>query len=239
MDEVGRTELVRAGRIRLRAKDVMTSPVITVRPDTPIKDVAALMAAHHISGVPVVTDQGELVGIITEADLLLAEARGFRRPARLAPVGEARPRLRARDLMTSPVVTVDEEAPLSEVASLMVRRQINRVPVMRGGRLVGIVSRADIVRALARSDEEIAAAVRESLLHDLWVDTSRLTVEVRQGVVILEGEVDRWSEKQLVERWVAAADGVVGVENRLTYRFDDRRASLGDLWPEPRVGGAR
>jgi CBS domain-containing protein len=238
MGEEQRT--VRPPRIRLRAKDVMTSPVITVRPDTPVKDVAAKMAAHHVSGLPVVTEDGELVGIITEADLLVAEARGVRPRARQSPpVGAGPGGPVARELMTSPVVTVDEEAPLPEVAALMVRRRINRVPVMRAGRLVGIVSRADIVRALARSDDEIAAAVRDSLLHDLWVDTSRLTVQVRQGVVILEGEVDRWSEKQLVERWVAAADGVVGVENRLTYRFDDRRASLGDTWPQPRVGGAR
>ncbi len=233
MGEMPGAGLSGPSRVRLRAKDVMSSPVVTVRPDTPVTDAAALMAAHHISGLPVVTAEGELVGIVTEADLL-RHARGGRRER-----GARAVRLRVRDLMTSPVVTVDEEALLSEVAALMVRRQINRVPVMRAGQLVGIVSRADIVRALARSDEEIAAAVRDSLLHDLWVDTSRLTVEVRQGVVILDGEVDRWSEKQLVERWVAAADGVVGVDSRLTYRFDDRRASLGDLWPEPRVGGAR
>ncbi len=147
--------------------------------------------------------------------------------------------LQAGDVMTSPVVTVDEDTPLHEVAALMVRRKINRLPVLRASRLAGIVSRADVMRALVRPDEEIAAAVRETLPRDLWVDASRVRIDVRQGVVYLDGEVERRSEQVLVERWVAAIDGVVGVESKLTSRFDDRKTPLGDLWPQPRVGGAR
>jgi len=227
----------------------MTSPVITITPQTPVKDIAAMMVTHHISGLPVVTAEGELVGIVTEADLLHKETGAAGQDSRffggLPAFGRAAEAARkagglvARDIMTSPVVTVEEDTPLHEVAAVMVRRKINRLPVMRANRLVGIVSRADVVRALVRPDEEIAAAVRESLVHDLWVDASRVRIEVRQGIVYLDGEVERRSEQLLVERWVAAIDGVVGVESHLTSRFDDRHTPLGDLWPPPRVGGAR
>lgn len=222
--------------IRLRAKDVMTSPVITVRPDTSIKDVAGLMLTHHISGLPVVTSDGELVGIVTEADLLYKETGPWQKDERalkgFPPFGKTvdavkkASGLTAADLMSSPVVTVDEETLVHEIAGLMVRRKINRVPVVRGGRVVGIVSRADVLRALVRPDGEIAAAVRQALVHELWVDVSKVRIDVRQGVVYLDGEVDRRSEKALAERWVATVDGVTKVESSLTYTLDDRRIDL-------------
>lgn len=222
--------------IRLRAKDVMTSPVITVRPDTSVKDVAALMLRHHISGLPVVTSEGELVGIVTEADLLYKETgpqqkaegflKGFPPFAKTANEERKAAGLTAADLMTSPVVTVDEEMPVHDIARLMVRRKINRVPVLRADWVVGIVSRADVLRALARPDEEIAAAVRQALVHELWIDLSNVKIDVRQGVVYLDGTVDRYSEKQLAERWVATVDGVAKVESALAYRLDDRGIQL-------------
>jgi CBS domain-containing protein len=225
-------------RVRLLARDVMTSPVITVSPDTPVKEIAQLLLTHHISGVPVVSD-GKLVGIVTEADLLykerpeVAEEGGILRLFRRGQVAEAERKAEgmvARDVMTSPVVTVPEDTPVREVAALMARRQINRVPVVRGEQLVGIVSRADVLRALARSDEEIKEAVRRALLEELWIDPSDLTIEVHEGVVTLEGEVERRSDKELAERWVGTVDGVVRVESRLTYRFDDRQARM-ETWP--------
>ncbi len=224
-------------RIRLQAKDVMTSPVITVSPDTPVKEVAQLLLTHHISGVPVVSD-GKLVGIVTEADLLYkerpeTEEGGLLRLLRRGQLAEAERKaegLVARDVMTSPVVTVTEDTPLREVASLMARRQINRVPVLRGDQVVGIVSRADVLRALVRADDELKQAVQRALLEELWIDPSGLRIEVHEGVVILEGEVDRRSDKELAERWVSTIDGVVRVESRLTYRFDDRQARM-ETWP--------
>jgi CBS domain-containing protein len=218
---------------RLTAGDVMTRRVITVRPQTPVKEIAALMLAHHVSGLPVVTVEGELVGIVTEADLLHKETAGApgRRPRAAARKAEG---LTAQELMSSPVITVDEATPLRDVAALMVRKQINRVPVLRDGRLVGIVSRADVLRALTRPDEELAAAVREALLHDLWIDVSRLQVEVRDGVVRLGGIVDRRSERELAGRWAASLDGVVAVENALQFEYDDRAVALGASWPPAR-----
>lgn len=237
----------RSGRIYLRAKDVMTAPVLTVQPDTDVKDIAAMMVAHHVSGLPVLTEEGDLVGIVTEGDLLHKETGSSRQDPRflagLPPFGQAAVAARkaaglvARDLMTSPVITVDEETPLHEVAALIVRRKINRVPVLRGGRVTGIVSRADVVRALVRSDVELASAVRGALLHDLWVDVQRLHIAVRQGVVYLDGQVERRSERDLVERWVLTIDGVIGLESRLTYEVDDRKVARDDVWL--RMGGAR
>ncbi len=213
---------------RLRVRHVMTSPVVTVREDTPVKEVAEVLLRHRISGVPVVSAAGELVGIVTEADLLykeLPEPAG-RWPFRQDPA-DARKRggLTARDLMTRPVRTVEEDAPLREAARLMAQWRVNRLPVVREGRLVGIVSRADVIKALARDDTELERAVRESLLRDLWVDPATVQVRVEEGVVHLEGTVDRWSDKELVERWVAGIDGVVSVRSALTYRVDDRRGS--------------
>jgi len=229
---------------RLCARDVMTHRVITVRPETSVKDVAGLMLAHRVSGLPVVTLTGELVGIVTEADLLYKETppdlgnvpllRGLPAFGRTAEISRKAEGLTAQDVMTAPVVTVEEDTPLREVAAIMVRRKINRVPVVRDGRVVGIVSRADILRALTRTDEELAHAVREALLHDLWVDVQRIAVTVRDGVVTLEGTVDRRSERELVGRWVAALDGVVAVENRLTFEYDDRDLALGASWPPSR-----
>lgn len=225
-------------RVRLVARDVMTTQVITVAPDTPVKEIAQLLLTHHISGVPVVSPEGKLVGIVTEADLLYkerpeVEEAGLLRLFRRGQLAEAERKaegLVARDVMSSPVVTVTEETPLREVAALMARRQINRVPVVRGDQVVGIVSRADVLRALVRADDEIKEAVRRALLEELWIDPSGLRIEVQEGVVTLEGEVERRSDKELAERWVATIDGVVRVESRLTYRFDDRQARM-ETWP--------
>jgi len=235
----------REARARLTAADVMTSRVITVRPDTLVKDVAALMAAHHISGLPVVAGDGALVGVVTEADLLYKETGPRQPPGRLR---SGLPRfgrtaramtkvegLTAGEMMTAPVISAEETTPLREVAALMVRRRVNRLPVLRAGRLVGIVSRADVVQAFTRTDAELAAAVRATLLHDLWVDVTRIRIDVRDGVVHLDGEVERRSERDLVTRWVGAVDGVMGMESHLEYEYDDRAVHLRDRWPAGRV----
>lgn len=242
-------------RARLTAGDVMTSRVVTVRPETTVKEIAALMVAHHISGLPVVREGGDLVGIVTEADLLqkeqgpqpplgrlrhaigsLIQRRAVRRSLR-ATLGNMKKAegLTAAELMSAPVITVEETTPLHEIASMMVDAQVNRVPVLRAGRVIGIVSRADIMRAFTRTDAEVAAAVRSTLLHDLWVDVTNVGIDVRGGIVMLDGQVERRSECALVTRWVAAVDGVVAVENRLTYEYDDRGVHLGERWPAPRV----
>jgi CBS domain-containing protein len=220
--------------LRLLARDIMTSPVITARPETTIRDLAALMTTHHISGVPIVTAEHELVGIVTEGDLLYKEVlpRPHEPPAvvrrlPLRSVIEAQEHARkaegtrAYEIMTSPVLTVTETATVHEIAHVMVTNGINRVVVLRAGRVVGIVSRADILKAFRRPDVELAEVIRSSLMHDLWIDLSKMTVDVKDGVVFLDGTVERRSEKELAERWAAMADGVIEVRNRLTYTIDD------------------
>jgi CBS domain-containing protein len=232
-------------RARLTAADVMTSPVITVRPDATVKEIASLMLAHHISGLPVVSADDVMVGIVTESDLLHKERsprlprpavpRALRRFSRSGAVEKKASGCAAADLMSAPVVTVDEATPLYEIAALMVGRGINRVPVMRAGRLSGIVSRADIMRAFTRTDAEVAGAVRATLLHELWVDVSQVDIDVRDGVVSLAGKVERRSECDLVTRWAATVDGVISVTNRLEFEYDDRDVRLGDRWPAQRA----
>ncbi|MDQ7859803.1 MAG: CBS domain-containing protein [Armatimonadota bacterium] len=228
------TNAARPRGLRLLARDIMTTPVITARPETTVKDLAAIMTTHRISGVPIVNEELELVGIVTEGDLLYKEVlprpaepsrlvrrlplRGVLRAEEQARKAEA---ARAFEIMTSPVLTVAETATVHEIAQVMVAHGINRVVVMRAGRVAGIVSRADVLKAFRRPDAELAELIRQSFQHDLWIDLSDVTVEVRDGVVFLDGTVERRSERELAEKWAAMADGVVEVRNRLSYRVDD------------------
>src|SRR5215471_12390610 len=147
----------------MRAMDVMTTAVVTVGPDTAVQDLAKLLSESGISGVSVV-DNGHLVGIVSEGDLMRrAETGTERRTARRrwrwfdAGLEEARDYVKShgrtvRDILTREVISVGEEADLAEVATLMETKRIKRLPVLRDGRLVGIISRANLVRALAAID---------------------------------------------------------------------------------------
>jgi CBS domain-containing protein len=149
----------------LKARDVMTTEVQTVGVDTPLEEIARLLAARHISGVPVVDNAGSVVGIVSESDLVDEHKREARIP-RVALYGvfpipddlliEAARHgmtLPARDLMTPKVVTATEETTVHELGDLMARHEVNRIPILRDGRLVGIVCRADLIRALAAGKE--------------------------------------------------------------------------------------
>ncbi len=220
--------------LRLVARDIMTAPVITALPETTVRDLAALMTAHRISGIPIVTAEQELVGIATEGDLLYKEIQprpqepsALVRRLPLRAVVEAREQARraegtrAFEVMTSPVLTVTETATVHEIAEAMVRHGINRLVVQRAGRVVGIVSRADVLKAFRRPDAELAEVIRHSLAHDLWIDMAHVLVDVRDGVVFLDGHVERASEAAMAGKWAALADGVVEVRNRLTAALDD------------------
>jgi CBS domain-containing protein len=147
------------------AREVMTTPVHTVRPETTLEEIAQLMATHRISGVPVVDPEGRVLGMVSEADLIDEHKREARIPRTalygLFPVPDAAlleafrggRTLQARQLMSTHVITATEETTLHELADIMVRRKINRIPIVRDGRLVGIVSRADLVRALVTQKE--------------------------------------------------------------------------------------
>ncbi len=184
-------------------ENVMTSPAITVREDTTLQDVAATLAAHRISGLPVVDSTGALVGVISEADILRNE-RG-------EPTGERV----AREAMSAPAWTIEPPRPVAEAARLMLEHGVNRLPVVRDGELVGIVTRADLVRAFVRSDSEIAEEIRENVaLLSHGLDPNGLVIRVRNGDVEI-GPLPSTADSEFVERVVRAIPGVVSVESRI------------------------
>lgn len=217
----------------MKVKDVMSRDVVAVRPETPLKEAARLMSSHGISGLPVVDEFGDVVGIVSEADFLLKE-RGFAKiPERplswilgeSAAASATRAKVAAAtagEMMSSPALTVAPEASLRDAAAMMVERRINRLPVTRGGHLVGIVTRADLVRAYLRPDDEIRRTIREDvILQTLWLAPERVEVEVSEGVVRLAGMLDRRETVEDLLRLVAAVDGVVAVESALRWQLED------------------
>jgi CBS domain-containing protein len=215
--------------------DVMTTTVVSVRAWTPLKEVAQLLIDRRISGLPVVDDDGALLGVVSEADFLMKEqgAQAIRHRPLARFFGESRASrsnlakigaLTAGEAMTSPALTIAPGRHISEAAALMTARGVNRLPVVDDGRLVGIVSRADLVRAYVRSDDELAATIRDDvLLRILWLDPAQFTVSVRDGVASVSGRVERRSTAEMVERAVSMVPGVVDVEPELSWAVDDSR----------------
>ena len=187
----------------MRVREIMSSPVVTVPPGMPLKEVAKVLVTRGISAVPVV-DAGELVGVISEADLVP-----------LAPVPEASqtaPRI-ASQAMTRGVIALPEEADVADAGRLMLQRRIKSIPVLRGRRVVGIVARRDLLEVLARSDEDITRDLEALLAAELG-SPSLYRVTVRDGVVDLAGPPDP-VDRRLV---TLLARGVPGV---LEVRLDE------------------
>lgn len=218
----------------LTVREAMTGSVVAVRADMPLKDVARLLVQHRISGLPVVDDAGAVLGVVSEADFLmkeqgadaiphrpLARLRGESRAARaqLAKV-EA---VTAGEAMTAPAVTIEPGQRISEAAAIMTARGLNRLPVVEDGCLVGIVTRADLVRAYVRSDDELARTIREDvLLRMLWLDPVLFDVKVEDGMVSISGRVERRSTAEMVEHAVRLVPGVVEVAAEVEWSIDDR-----------------
>jgi CBS domain-containing protein len=210
----------------MQVKNVMTKRVITVGPRTPLKDVARLLVSKRVSGLPVVDEDGSVLGVVSEADILVKE-RG--RPGRgslldhlLEVNGHESVKHDARDAadaMTSPPITIRPERPLAEAASLMLDRSVNRLPVVdHHGKLLGIVTRADLVRAFVRDDEAIEKEIREDvILRTLWNTPERFRIEVVGGEVTIEGEVHDAESAELLARFIERVPGVVGIRSRVTW----------------------
>lgn len=216
----------------MRVKDVMTKRAISVRPGASLKEVAEILARGGISGLPVVDEEGRVLGVVSEADILQKErGRGAERRGVLAWLSEwegaeAEAKLRARtagEAMTQPAVTIEGERPIWAATAAMIDHGVNRLPVVDAeGRLVGIVTRADLVRAFARPDAEIAREIREDVVgRTLWIPPENVEVTVESGVVTLRGEVQTRSEAELLPPFVERVPGVVTVGSEVTWKEDD------------------
>jgi len=217
----------------LMVRDVMTREVVTVRPETPLKNVAGLLVDQRISGIPVLDADRAVVGVVSEADLLIkeqgADSIRHRRLARIfGDSSESRRQLAkltavtAGEAMTAPAVTIGSDRRVAEAAALMIARKVNRLPVVDGGRLVGIVTRADLVRAFVRSDDELAETIRdEVLLHILWLDPTLFGVAVSDGVATITGRVQRRSTAEMIAPTVSMLPGIIDVRAEVTWVVDD------------------
>jgi CBS domain-containing protein len=209
-----------------RVSDVMTTPVVTVDRITPYKEIARLLAEHRISGLPVVKMGRAVAGVVTEADLLAAQADAARRlrPGTRwtwRPQGRPRPALTAGELMTTPAVTIGPGATIPAAAGLMNMHHVRRLPVVdEQNRLVGIISRRDLLSVFLRPDEEIARDIRKVLDEIMSAAPGEADVSVRNGIVTLSGTLDPRSGPHgdlipLAIRLMWDVDGVVTITDRL------------------------
>jgi len=188
----------------------MSQPVITVTPETGIKAAAELLVNHGISALPVVDSAGRLVGIVSEADLISIEVRPDPRSQAtpLAPTAGSTPR-RVADVMTTDVVVVSAKSDIAQAAKTMLNSDVKRVPVMSGRRMVGIVSRRDLVKVIALADEQIERKINQ-LLADLGLTAVGARVRVADGVATVPVEYDG-ATRRLVESAVLQVAGVLEV----------------------------
>jgi CBS domain-containing protein len=228
----------------LTVRDVMTKSVLTVRQDAPLKDVARLLIDGGITGAPVVDEDGLLLGVVSEADFLVKEqgpmaARHRRLDALLGGRAGRRAeqeKLAARtagEAMSSPPITIGPGRPVREAAAIMTARAVNRLPVIHEGRLVGIVTRSDHVRAYLRSDQELERTILDDvLLKSLWLDPASFRVSVVNGEATVTGHVERRSTASIVA--IGLVPGIVAVHAEIRWATDDREiqpASRDPLFP--------
>jgi CBS domain-containing protein len=186
----------------MRTRDIMTSPVVTVTPDTSLKDVAALLVERAINAVPVVDAGDRLCGIVSEADLLALEAAPGTSGARtVAPHT-------AREVMSQSVYTLAEDTDAAAAARMMLRHGLKSVPVVAGDRVVGIVARRDLLRLVARGDQDVRAELASRLREEIEL-LQRVRIEVADGVVTVAGAGDLG--RQLVVGLARTVPGVVDV----------------------------
>ncbi len=220
----------------MKARDVMVSPVITTEPTASVKEVARILLTHHISAVPVVDNAGKLVGIVSEGDLMRRADLGterhrswwlaalFAEDDALAAEYVKQHSRKVADVMTKRLVTASPETPLNEIAGLLERHSIKRVPIVGNGALVGIVSRANLIQALAgdRRGLDISvpdAQLRENIMAQLgmqpWAHTLLLNVTVNDGIVDIWGITRSEAEKQALRVAAEITPGVRAVNNNV------------------------
>lgn len=222
----------------MNVEQIMTHPVITVTPETTIAETARLMLQHRISGLPVIDDSNAVVGIVTEGDLLRRAETGTERrhrrwielligPGRLADEYVSTHARKVGEAMTTDVATIGPQASLQEVVQAMELRRVKRLPVVDGGKLVGIVSRADLVHALVgvlahpapmpRGDAEIRTAILDEIAKQPWGPRFSVDVAVKDGGVELRGSVTGDRERIALEVLAENISGVKTVRDNLVW----------------------
>ena len=225
----------------MKASDIMVTDVITVKPDSKVPDVAVLLLSNHISAVPVVDDAGTLVGMISEGDLLRRGDAGTAHERSwwlkllmgreiLAAEFLKENSLKVSDLMTRDVIAAEPDTPVADLATLLERHRIKRVPIIRNGKVAGIVSRANLIQALATfrkreerqphqiADSELREKIVSRLKSEPWVRPSLVNVTVTDGNVDLWGIVDTSVEKQALRVAVEIVPGVKAVNDNVMVR---------------------
>ncbi|MEV0321371.1 CBS domain-containing protein [Streptomyces sp. NPDC050658] len=214
---------------------VMTGDVVSVRYGTPFKEVARLLSEYRISGLPVIDAEDKVVGVISETDLLVREVeapdpyrrrRRLRMPRMTAAARRGRSKATARTagrLMSTPPVCVHADNTIAEGARRMARDRVERLPVVDDEeRLVGIVTRRDLLQVFLRPDDDIRhEVIEEVLVRTLWLAPGAVTISVHNGVVTLDGRLERRSEVSVALHMAREVDGVVAVVNKLSHRLDD------------------
>lgn len=205
--------------MRSYVKDIMTTDVVTVRPDASYREMASMLRAHRVSGFPVIDEKGIVVGIVSESDLLSEQAEedrpGWRLHRKHMPARE----LTASDVMTRRVVTTSPHELVSSVARLMSSRKLRRLPVVYSqGRLAGIVTRSDVLSVFSRPDEEIRREVTQDVIADgFFTDPDRFMVTVKDGIVTLAGSPGSVVLGNNIIDQARHVEGVVAVRDRFIY----------------------
>lgn len=213
----------------MKVKDVMTTDVATTGPDALLKEAAIELVRRRISGMPVVSTDLQVIGVVSEADILAKESDEHNGSGGFLQwfIDPADPWIAARfdavtvgEAMSTPALTITPARPLAEAATIMLDEGVNRLPVVdKDGTLVGLVSRGDLVRAFARPDDEILQDIEEEVIRNaMWLDPKLLDVTVTNGVVTLAGEVTSAADAELLPTFTRKVPGVVGVSSALTYR---------------------
>jgi CBS domain-containing protein len=229
----------------------MTSSPVTIEPAATVKDIAHVLLTHDVSCVPVVEIGDQLVGVVSEADLVCREGYPTVRSHHLAgiideAVADHRHHWRARaegvtaqEIMTPGAVTCTPTETIGIVVRRMLRHGVRVLPVVEDRHLVGVLSRHDILRLFDRPDAEIEANITELLADPLWApDSHAVNVEVRDGVVMLTGSVRHPSDKRLVHNLVGEVPGVIEVEDRLTWQTADPKSHQAPADPNVPLAGS-
>lgn len=200
----------------MRARDIMTRPVVTVRATTAVREAISLLTEHGFNSLPVLDERGAVVGIFSESDGLRAQTHNG--------TSDKPRKVRVASVMSSPVEVLQPMTRVAAIAERMLTGRLRCMPVVEEGLLIGVVSRQDVLRTLVRDDDMIEAKTR-SLLADYAGDRHRWTVDVTEGLVVVSGEFADEAEQRIVTALAATIAGVTNIELRptvdLTHSWND------------------